>query len=60
MRALDLEVAFAAGEDVLTEISAKFEPGRIAAELGAAGFAVECTWQAGADDFLLVLARPAG
>ena len=58
--ALDLEVAFAAGEEVLTEISAKFEPERIAAELGAAGFAVERTWQAGADDFLLVLARPAG
>ncbi|MGH2836934.1 MAG: L-histidine N(alpha)-methyltransferase [Thermoleophilaceae bacterium] len=34
----DIEVAIAAGEDIRTEISAKFTPERIAAELNAAGF----------------------
>jgi L-histidine N-alpha-methyltransferase len=58
--ALDLVVTFAAGEDLLTEISAKFTPEGIGAELAAAGFEVARTWQAGEDDFLLVLARPAG
>jgi L-histidine N-alpha-methyltransferase len=58
--ALGLDVRFAAGEDLLTEISAKFEPDRLAGELEAAGFAVDRTWQAGEDEFLLVLARPAG
>jgi L-histidine N-alpha-methyltransferase len=57
--ALDLAVHFDAGEDVRTEISAKFDVEGIGAELGAAGFAVDRTWQAGEDDFLLVLARPA-
>ncbi|MCU1373094.1 MAG: methyltransferase [Actinomycetia bacterium] len=58
IEALDLGVHFDEGEDVLTEISAKFRPDGIAAELGDAGFDVERTWQAGVDDFLLVLARP--
>ena len=37
IRALDLRVEFAAGEELRTEISAKFTPGRIAADLRAAG-----------------------
>jgi L-histidine N-alpha-methyltransferase len=55
---LDLVVHFDKGEELLTEISAKFSPDGIAAELWDAGFVVERTWQAGDDDFLLVLAKP--
>ncbi|MCU1378283.1 MAG: methyltransferase [Acidimicrobiales bacterium] len=55
---LDLVVHFDEGEELLTEISAKFSPDGIAAELWDAGFVVERTWQAGDDDFLLVLAKP--
>jgi L-histidine N-alpha-methyltransferase len=57
---LDLVVRFEAGEDLLTEISAKFDLGTISAELAASGLAVERSWQAGVDDFLLVLAKPEG
>lgn len=55
---LDLTVRFGAGEALRTEISAKFTAEGIATELSNAGFEVERTWQAGIDDFLLVLARP--
>ena len=58
VRALDLVVAFDDGEELLTEISAKFTPDGIAVELGRAGFAVEHTWVHGVDDFALLLARP--
>ena len=56
--ALDLVVGFEEGEELLTEVSAKFTPDGIASELHAAGFAVEHTWIHGADDFALLLARP--
>jgi L-histidine N-alpha-methyltransferase len=56
--ALDLSVAFAEGEMLLSEISAKFTPAGIAAELGAAGFTVEEAFTDKAGDFLLTLARP--
>ncbi|MDQ3645170.1 MAG: L-histidine N(alpha)-methyltransferase [Actinomycetota bacterium] len=36
----DLEVSFAEGEEMLTEISTKFTPARIEAELGEAGLAL--------------------
>ena len=55
--ALGLDVRFEQGEELRTEISAKFTPGGIAAELERAGFVVERTWDADGD-FLLVLARP--
>jgi L-histidine N-alpha-methyltransferase len=55
---LDLEVDIAEGEELLTEISAKFTHEGIGEELTAAGFVVERTWVGGTDDFLLVLARP--
>jgi L-histidine N-alpha-methyltransferase len=55
---LDLEIDIAEGEEVLTEISAKFTVDGVGEELSAAGFVVERTWVAGTDDFLLVLARP--
>ncbi len=37
----DLEVSFAEGEEMRTEISTKFTPARIEAELGEAGLALE-------------------
>jgi L-histidine N-alpha-methyltransferase len=54
--ALGLTVEFAAGEEILTEVSCKFRPEAIAAELAAAG--LECTrrWTDGAGDFGLWLA----
>ena len=41
---LDLDVEFAAGEELRTEISAKFRPEGIAAELTAAGFDPQAFW----------------
>jgi len=55
---LGLEVRFAEGEDLLTEISAKFTPERVESELFAAGFVVESVWEAPEREFLLTLARP--
>ncbi|MGC4892613.1 L-histidine N(alpha)-methyltransferase [Micromonospora sp. DT31] len=43
-RVLGLDVTFAAGEDLRTEVSAKFRPAGIAAELAAAGFARQAFW----------------
>ena len=57
--ALDLDVVVEEGEEILTEISAKFTVDGLSAELAAAGFGVIRSWTAGADDFVLVLARPA-
>lgn len=54
---LGATVRFAAGEELRTEISAKFTPERIGAELCRAGFAVEQTWTE-EPGYLLVLARP--
>ncbi|MDL4771828.1 MULTISPECIES: L-histidine N(alpha)-methyltransferase [Thermomonosporaceae] len=54
---LDLEVAFAAGEETRTEISAKFRRERLESELGAAGLALAGFWTDEAGDFSLSLAR---
>ena len=56
--ALGLDVDFAAGEEMRTEISAKFTVSGLEREMEDAGFVIEKTRQAGVDDFLLVLARP--
>ena len=57
--ALDLEVAFEDGEELRTEISAKFRPEGIERELGAAGLDVDQLWTDAAGDFALTLAtRP--
>ena len=53
-----ISVHFDQGEDLLTEISAKFSPERIEDELVEAGFVVEGTWGADEGEFLLTLARP--
>ncbi|MCP2257881.1 L-histidine Nalpha-methyltransferase [Streptoalloteichus tenebrarius] len=42
--ALDMVVSFGAGEDLRTEVSAKFRPERVADELAAAGFALRRLW----------------
>jgi L-histidine N-alpha-methyltransferase len=55
---LDMKVAFEQGEDLLTEISAKFTRTGVEEELFAAGFVVEAMWEADGGDFLLTLARP--
>ncbi|MBE1534567.1 L-histidine N(alpha)-methyltransferase [Actinomadura algeriensis] len=56
---LDLDVSFAAGEEMRTEISAKFRRERLESELGAAGLTLAEFWTDPAGDFSLSLARPA-
>jgi L-histidine Nalpha-methyltransferase len=56
---LDMEVAFSAGEDLLTEISAKFTPQGLKRELAAANFEVDAMWGAAEGEYLLTLAHPA-
>jgi L-histidine N-alpha-methyltransferase len=53
--ALELEVPFAAGEDLRTEISAKFRRERIEAELAAAGLRMTHWWTDPDSDFGLSL-----
>jgi L-histidine N-alpha-methyltransferase len=55
---LGLEVGFAAGEDLLTEISTKFTRAGVESELFAAGFIVDAMWEAPDGEFLLTLAVP--
>jgi L-histidine N-alpha-methyltransferase len=54
----DITVRFDEGEELLTEISAKFTPARVEAELAEAGFVVEGMWGADDGEFLLSLAHP--
>lgn len=55
--ALDLMVEFADGEDLLTEISAKFTLDGLAAELADVGLDVVGSWTDPPGDFALTLAR---
>jgi L-histidine N-alpha-methyltransferase len=55
--ALPLVVEFAAGEELLTEISAKFRREGLTAELTAAGFEVRRWWTDPAGQFSLSLAQ---
>jgi L-histidine Nalpha-methyltransferase len=57
--ALDLTVDFAAGEELRTEVSAKFREEGIRAELDAAGLALRHFWTDEAGRFALSLASPA-
>ena len=59
LRALDLEVTFAAGEGLWTEISAKFTPDLVAEELAAAGLVLDRWMTDEAGEFGLSLSRPA-
>jgi len=53
---LDLTVSFQAGEEMRTEISAKFRQDRVARELNAAGLHPAAWWTDEAGDFALSLA----
>ena len=54
---LSLEVAFAEGEEMRTEISAKFRREVVEAELAAAGLELVAWWTDAAGDFALSLSR---
>jgi L-histidine N-alpha-methyltransferase len=54
---LDLDVTFAAGEEMMTEISTKFSLDALRDELETSGLVVEDTWVADGDEFVLTLAR---
>ncbi|GAA1538737.1 L-histidine N(alpha)-methyltransferase [Actinomadura kijaniata] len=56
--ALDLTVTFEAGEEMRTEISAKFRRARLEDELSAAGLTLKHLWTDEAGDFALCLAVP--
>jgi L-histidine N-alpha-methyltransferase len=55
LAALDLRVPFASGEEIRTEVSAKFRRAGLAAELGRAGFTPGAWWTDGAGRFSLSL-----
>jgi L-histidine N-alpha-methyltransferase len=56
---LDLDVAFAAGEEMRTEVSAKFRREGVAAELAAAGLSLTRWWTDPDGDFGVSLSVPA-
>ena len=56
IEALDMTVDFAAGEEMLTEVSCKFRPEQVGAELAAAGLRRTRWWTDPAGDFGLSLA----
>lgn len=55
---LDLDVDFRTGEEMRTEISAKFRLASLPGELAASGFAVDRSWTDPDGDFALTLAAP--
>ncbi|SCG50960.1 L-histidine Nalpha-methyltransferase [Micromonospora echinaurantiaca] len=57
VRVLDLDVRFAEGEELRTEVSAKFRPAGVAGELAAAGFAAAEFWTDPDGLFGVTLAR---
>jgi L-histidine N-alpha-methyltransferase len=59
VQALDLDVSFAAGEEMRTEVSAKFSRDRVERELGDAGMELVEWWTDPDADFALTLARVA-
>jgi L-histidine Nalpha-methyltransferase len=58
VRDLDLDVDFAAGEEMRTEVSAKFRRAGVEAELAAAGLALRAWWTDPAERFGLSLSVP--
>ena len=58
IRDLALTVDFDEGEEIRTEISAKFRREKVAAELDAAGYHLDQWWTDGVGDFALSLASP--
>jgi L-histidine N-alpha-methyltransferase len=58
VKALDLDVDFAAGETMRTEISAKFTRGRIEREFAAAGLRLASFWTDQSGDYAVSLGVP--
>ena len=58
INAIPLEVDFASGEELRTEVSAKFTPQRLADDLCAAGLTLEKTWTDSEGQFALSLSSP--
>lgn len=58
IRALNLEIEFAEGEEMTTEISAKFTEEQVHEELWAAGIVVDKAWSDEGADFLVALGHP--
>ncbi len=54
---LHMEATFCAGEELRTEISAKFTGDQVEGELAATGFVVDAMWE-DPEGFLLTLASP--
>ncbi len=57
---IDLTISFAEGEEIRTEISAKFRQERVERELMAAGFELDAWWTDSEGRFALSLARAVG
>ena len=57
--AIPLAIDFASGEELRTEVSAKFTPQRLADDLDAAGLTLEQTWTDSEGRFALSLSSPA-
>ncbi len=57
IEALDLDVDFAEGEEMRTEVSAKFRRDKVSSELAGAGFTLEQWWTDVQGRFALSLAR---
>jgi L-histidine N-alpha-methyltransferase len=55
---IGIRLELAGGEEILTEISAKFDPDSLARELAAAGLDTRVTWRDTGGDFQLSLTRP--
>jgi L-histidine N-alpha-methyltransferase len=55
--ALGLEIEFSDGEELRTEISAKFRRAKVESELDAAGFDLDAWWTDPDGDFALSLSR---
>jgi len=58
LRVIDLEATFAAGEELHTEISAKFRPAGVRTELRAVGLDPVGWWTDSAGDFGMPLSTP--
>jgi L-histidine N-alpha-methyltransferase len=58
VRGAAIDVPFAAGEEIRTEISTKFTRGRVADELAAAGMRLDSFWTDDGGRFALSLASP--
>lgn len=56
---VDMVVELAEGEEIRTEVSSKFTPTQVSAELATAGMEAMGLWTDPAGDYLLTLARPA-